>query len=234
VKCLGVLAGWELESQHVVSKVHVRNFKSFKDLEVTLGPNNVLVGPNMSGQSNFLDVFRFLVDLVTPGSGIYGINQAFNKRNGFPEVVWKGAESDLIAIQLEGEVLDAENEFLPWHYGVEIIGDMRFGTSKIQSETLRIRKKGSEIVLVESKGNERALRRINGQPYSSISDPTRSALEYEIPDREAGLIRRVFTSWRFYSLVPPLMQQVNPGIGCSDFVTAVKRLIPRLALPRCA
>ncbi|MFX0174396.1 MAG: AAA family ATPase [Candidatus Hodarchaeota archaeon] len=49
--------------------ISIRNFKSFEDAHVDLDQFNVLVGPNLSGKSNFIDVFRFLKEafnLTTP------------------------------------------------------------------------------------------------------------------------------------------------------------------------
>lgn len=50
-----------------IRSIRVSNFKSFNDLEVELGPFNVLIGANASGKSNFVQVFRFLRDIVDHG-----------------------------------------------------------------------------------------------------------------------------------------------------------------------
>lgn len=50
-----------------ISHVKLRNWKNFKDTESSLGMRVFLIGPNASGKSNLLDVFRFLHDLSTEG-----------------------------------------------------------------------------------------------------------------------------------------------------------------------
>lgn len=50
-----------------IRKIRVKNFKSFKDLEVELGNLNILIGANASGKSNFVEIFRFLRDIQTSG-----------------------------------------------------------------------------------------------------------------------------------------------------------------------
>lgn len=57
---------------------HIRlsNWKNFARCEVALANRVFLVGPNASGKSNFLDVFRFLRDLASPGGA------AFRRRSG--------------------------------------------------------------------------------------------------------------------------------------------------------
>ncbi len=48
-------------------RIEVSNFKSFDKLEVDLGRLNVLIGANASGKSNFVQVFKFLRDIVNDG-----------------------------------------------------------------------------------------------------------------------------------------------------------------------
>lgn len=47
-----------------IKTIHVKNFKSFKELHVDLGKFNVLIGANASGKSNFIRVFEFLRDIA--------------------------------------------------------------------------------------------------------------------------------------------------------------------------
>jgi len=55
----------------MITRLQVRNFKSLRDIDLELGPLNVLVGPNMSGKSNILDALRFLREIFFPeGAGL--------------------------------------------------------------------------------------------------------------------------------------------------------------------
>jgi predicted ATPase len=47
--------------------ITVSNFKSFRHLDVDLGPFNVVIGANASGKSNFVQIFRFLKDIQQAG-----------------------------------------------------------------------------------------------------------------------------------------------------------------------
>jgi predicted ATP-binding protein involved in virulence len=51
------------------AEIHLRNWRNFFKVDVPLQWRAFLVGPNASGKSNFLDVFRFLSDIVTVGGG---------------------------------------------------------------------------------------------------------------------------------------------------------------------
>ena len=53
--------------QMFVENIKVKNFKSFKDVDVSLNNFNVLIGANASGKSNFTEIFNFLKHLVTSG-----------------------------------------------------------------------------------------------------------------------------------------------------------------------
>ncbi len=51
----------------MIKRIKVKNFKSFDELDIELGPFNVLIGPNASGKSNFVQIFRFLRDIAVHG-----------------------------------------------------------------------------------------------------------------------------------------------------------------------
>jgi predicted ATPase len=60
-----------------IKKITLKNFKSFKELSINLNNFNVLVGANNSGKSNFIQVFRFIKDLVK-----YGLDKAISLQGG--------------------------------------------------------------------------------------------------------------------------------------------------------
>jgi predicted ATPase len=43
-----------------ITNIKVSNFKSFKDLDLDLGPFNVVIGANAAGKSNLVEVYQFL------------------------------------------------------------------------------------------------------------------------------------------------------------------------------
>lgn len=54
----------------IVSQIVLKNWRNFRSVDVELGDRVFLVGPNASGKSNFLDVFRFLRDIAKSGGGL--------------------------------------------------------------------------------------------------------------------------------------------------------------------
>lgn len=50
-----------------IERLKVSNFKSFKQLDCKLSDFNVVIGPNASGKSNFVSIFKFLRDISKEG-----------------------------------------------------------------------------------------------------------------------------------------------------------------------
>ena len=65
------------------TRIHLENWRNFSSADVELTPRVFVVGPNASGKSNFLDVFRFLHDIVSVGGGL---EEAVRKRQGLSKL----------------------------------------------------------------------------------------------------------------------------------------------------
>jgi len=82
----------------MIEKLTVENYKSFGDkTEIELSKFNVLVGPNNSGKSNFLDLLSFVSELMRDVS----IKYALNKREGYKSVIFNGEEDRDICLSIE-------------------------------------------------------------------------------------------------------------------------------------
>lgn len=195
--------------------MHVRNFKSLRDLSLSLGKTNVLVGPNMAGKSNILSVFRFLVQLVSPFPGVSGLGSAVNAFGGFAELAWRGDESDLISIELEGDLAFANegDHEVAWQYKIDILGNRHHPATPatVQDERLHLRGPWGHAVLVEKdlRTGQRCLRNRDGKVLSELADGQRSALEFEIPGWDGTKLRTLLALPRFYRLIPEQMKRAG-------------------------
>jgi len=187
----------------MLTKIRARNFKSLKDVSLDLGRRNVLVGANMAGKSNVIDLFRFVQDVAFPQSGTWGLPNGVLVRGGFGELLWKGGDERFISIALSGTVSDDGHEW-PWDYEIEIQGDPR-GSFRVAQETLHRQRRS----LIETRGSERYFLDAQNQRVSPVSDPTRSILEFEIPGWAGNFLRSMINKWRFYELIPSLMRGPN-------------------------
>lgn len=76
----------------IITRVKLKNWRNFKDVDVRLHPRTFLAGANASGKSNFLDVFRFLSDIARQNGG--GLQQAVKNRGGLGKIRCLAARSD--------------------------------------------------------------------------------------------------------------------------------------------
>ncbi|MDI9634169.1 MAG: AAA family ATPase [Methanolinea sp.] len=60
-----------------IRRLSVRNFKSFRELEIAPGPFTVVIGSNASGKSNLIQVIKFLRDIAK-----YGLENAVSLQGG--------------------------------------------------------------------------------------------------------------------------------------------------------
>jgi predicted ATPase len=196
----------------MIDRIRIQNFKSLRDLDLKLGLTNVLVGPNMSGKSNLIDAFRFLVELILPTGASQTLSTAMTKRSGFQELAWKGEGSatNVIAFTLEGSLQNAGSP-LKWTYHLEILGERRFGSANIQREELTLIRPDGAYPLISTQQGQRIVNGIGRPAIIQIHDSGRLALEYDLPDWEGNDIRASIASWRFYRLIPQSMRQANPS-----------------------
>lgn len=60
-----------------VTRIKLTNFKSFHQLDITLGKFDLLIGPNASGKSNFVQILKFLRDI-----NHHGLDNAISLQGG--------------------------------------------------------------------------------------------------------------------------------------------------------
>lgn len=97
----------------IISKIKLTNWKNFKNIEVDLSERNFVVGANASGKSNFLDVIRFLRDIVKQAGGL---QYAVEQRNGVSKIrCLSGRHIPGVGIMIELSASSAEYTPL-WQY----------------------------------------------------------------------------------------------------------------------
>lgn len=75
----------------MIRRVQVLNYRVLRYIDQTLEPFQVLIGPNASGKSTFLDVFALLSEIMTYGSDF---TQAIKSRSiNFEDITWMGKEN---------------------------------------------------------------------------------------------------------------------------------------------
>jgi predicted ATPase len=103
-----------------VSKITLKNWRNFHVLETNVSERLFVIGPNASGKSNFLDVFRFIRDIVKEGGGL---QYAINSRGGLSKIRCLAARQDP-TVEIEVE-LSEESEHPLWRYSIAIKQEQR-------------------------------------------------------------------------------------------------------------
>lgn len=99
-----------------VSNLRLKNWRNFTNVDVGLRETVYVIGPNASGKSNLLDIFRFMRDIVNPKGG--GLQQAIASRGGLKKIRSLAARKQP-RIELEFELReDLHNTGVPpdWRY----------------------------------------------------------------------------------------------------------------------
>jgi len=96
----------------MIRLVEVLGYRCLRYIRQPLGPFHILVGPNASGKTTFLDVINFVGQLVSEG-----LDAALDERTAnFQDLVWN-RENDFFEIAIEGEIPGGVREILrgkPW------------------------------------------------------------------------------------------------------------------------
>jgi predicted ATPase len=99
-----------------VSHVILKNWRNFRSVDVELGHRVFLAGPNASGKSNFLDVFRFLRDIAKRGGGL---QKAISDRGSVSKLRCLAARQDP-DIEIEVHLAELSSQEPVWKYAIGI------------------------------------------------------------------------------------------------------------------
>lgn len=105
-----------------VSRVILKNWRNFRFADARLGQRAFLIGPNACGKSNFLDLFRFLRDIVKPQGG--GLQSALKIRGGLSKIRCLNARQPSY-VEIEVYLSDHSNEQILWKYAIGITQESR-------------------------------------------------------------------------------------------------------------
>jgi predicted ATPase len=177
--------------------IRLKNWKNFADCDVPLANRVFLVGPNASGKSNFLDVFRFLRDLASPGGGF---QEAVRRRAGVSAIRCLAARRyPDIEIHVTVQPDDGEPK---WEY------ELAFN----QDQQRRARIKGERVI------RDQTPLLVRPDKYDS-EDPdrlTQTHLEQVNVNRDFRDLAIFFQSVRYLHIVPQLVREPDRSVGRSN------------------
>jgi predicted ATPase len=174
--------------------VDLENWRNFSQVKVDLPSRVFLVGPNASGKSNFLDVFRFLHDIVAVGGGF---QEAVRKRGGVSRLRCLSARrySD-IAVRVR---IGNEENALAWDYELRFTQDNR-QRPVIKRE--RVATDEAEILIRPDSADREDPERL-----------TQTYLEQVNVNKDFREVEDFFTSVRYLHIVPQLVREPDRSVG---------------------
>lgn len=176
------------------SRIQLENWRNFSVVDAPLQNRVFIVGANASGKSNFLDVFRFLRDIVTPGGGF---QDSVNRRGGVSRVRNLAAKGERSNVTIEAALSEDTN--LLWRYRIEFNQDNNRRPVVRQEQIWR----GSDLLLSRPDGDDQ-------------KDPDRlrqTYLEQTFANREFREITDFFKSVSYSHIVPQLVRDPERSIG---------------------
>lgn len=96
-----------------VTRLQLKNWRNFRELDISLRETTYLLGPNASGKSNLLDVFRFLRDISKQRGG--GLQAAMADRGGISKVRCLHARRDPI-VEIAVDLAKRADASPSWRY----------------------------------------------------------------------------------------------------------------------
>ncbi len=118
----------------MMTLIEAKHYKCLRYVRQRLAPFQVLVGPNASGKSSFLDVMAFLGDLLREG-----VERAVeNRSRSLRELVWR-QQGDAFELAVELQIPDASvgqrnGHYRLCRYEVRVGADNRFGGVRLRAE----------------------------------------------------------------------------------------------------
>jgi len=182
----------------IFRRLRLENWRNFTQVDVDLQNRVFLVGPNASGKSNLLDVFRFLHDIVSVGGGFQ--EAAGPQRGGVTKL------RSLSARRYPDIVIEVHigSDDLPnaWEY------ELRFSQDNQRRPIIkkeRVSHAGVELWTRPDADDEKDPERL-----------TQTYLEQINVNREFRDVADFFRSIRYLHVVPQLVRDPDRSIGRSN------------------
>ena len=178
-------------------RLRLKNWKNFQEVDFAIAERMFLVGPNASGKSNLLDVFRFLGDLASPGGGF---QEAVRRRGGLSAIRCLAARRyPDVEIHVD---LQEENAGARWQYELAFHRD--------QQRRLLVRR---ERVLQDG---ETIIDRPDEEDRKDAARLSQTYLEQVNANRRFRGLADFFASIRCLHVVPQLVRDPDRSTGRSN------------------
>lgn len=175
-----------------VTRVRLKNWRNFRVFDAPMRDVTYILGPNASGKSNLLDVFRFLRDVSKPAGG--GLQAAVIARGGISKLRCLHARRDP-EVCIDVELSESPDDEVPrWRY---VLGFKPEG-------------KGAQRILVSREevwqDGKQLFSRPDNRDRSDTVLLTQTRLEQIVANASFREVAEFFGSITYLHLVPQLLK----------------------------
>ena len=175
-----------------VTRIKLKNWRNFRTFDAPMRDVTYILGPNASGKSNLLDVFRFLRDVSKPAGG--GLQAAVLDRGGISKLRCLHARRDP-EVCIDVELSDSPDDQVPdWRYVLGFKSEGK-GAQRILVSKEEVWRKGEQLFLRPDKDDSKD---------SVLLTQTR--LEQIAANAEFRELAEFFGSITYLHLVPQLLK----------------------------
>ena len=175
----------------IINRLIAKNWRNFQQIDVPLRERQFIVGPNASGKSNLLDIFRFLRDIAKAEGG--GLQKAVNDRGGVSKIRCLSARQDP-EVTIEIHIADTPDDPAIWRYNIGFRQE-NSGHRQIHLTHERVWREGALL--------------LDRPDADDNEDPDRliqTALEQNAANAKFREIGRFFRNVTYLHLVPQLIR----------------------------
>lgn len=183
------------------TRVSASNWRNFKSVDFEIRDRLFIVGPNASGKSNLLDLFRFLGSIAAPGGG--GLAQAVESRGGLGKVRSLFARNyQRGRLIIEAHLADGDDV---WVYRLSIRGEGS-GKNRPVVDEERVERNG-EVLLSRPDDSDR----------QDADRLTQTHLEQISANQAFRVLAEYFAKVQYFHLVPQVIRDPSrAGSGSGD------------------
>lgn len=176
----------------LITRLKLKNWRNFREVDVPLGPRAYLIGANASGKSNLLDLFRFLRTLAQTEGG--GLQKALKERGGLTKLRSLHARKDP-EVRIEVELSDSMAAEVPtWRYVLAFRSEGK-GQQRVLISEERVEHRGQEL-----------LNRPNQDDLQDLQRLTQTHLEQINNNEPFRALVEDFSATTYLHLVPQLLK----------------------------
>lgn len=214
-----------------ILRVGIKNYRSLANVDLPLGPLNVLVGANGAGKSNLLSTFRFLASLIR-----LDLAETLSAAGGMDNVLFHGErnKSRRLSIELEAIATQYSNTNATDVYGLSlsaprgggyVVREESFQFKRTKGQGRRITIHGDEVLVEDDVRGSRTKREKRfGINEQSLGLSTLPRLAEEAGGKQVREFNDLLSSFVVFDVNVPMARRPSRTDGIQGLASDARNL----------